>query len=61
MGFSQCEKELLKEIEYARNQMHLLSNSKQRTSREVVEISTYLDTLLNKYQQINVQQYKKAQ
>ncbi|WP_096186314.1 aspartyl-phosphate phosphatase Spo0E family protein [Evansella halocellulosilytica] len=55
------EKDLLKEIEYARNKMHHLSTEKERTSKEVVEMSTYLDTLLIQYQYINAKQFNKAQ
>ncbi|SDZ37602.1 stage 0 sporulation regulatory protein [Evansella caseinilytica] len=46
------QQELLKEIESARNKMHELSYKMNRTSKEVVEISTYLDQLLNRYQSL---------
>ncbi|WP_096438256.1 aspartyl-phosphate phosphatase Spo0E family protein [Alteribacter populi] len=44
------QKELLEEIEWARRRMHYLSSHHNRTSLEVVAISTYLDELLNQYQ-----------
>ncbi|MBU9710731.1 aspartyl-phosphate phosphatase Spo0E family protein [Evansella tamaricis] len=44
------QQELLDEIESAREKMHQMSISNQRISKEVVQISTYLDKLLNKYQ-----------
>ncbi|RNA66246.1 aspartyl-phosphate phosphatase Spo0E family protein [Alteribacter keqinensis] len=44
------QKDLLEEIEWAREKMYTLSSQLNRTSHEVVEISSYLDQLLNKYQ-----------
>ncbi|MBU9720177.1 MULTISPECIES: aspartyl-phosphate phosphatase Spo0E family protein [Bacillaceae] len=52
------QKELLEEIEVARSKMHRLSSKKPRTSNEVVQVSTYLDKLLNKYQLTNYQNCK---
>ncbi|WP_156906501.1 aspartyl-phosphate phosphatase Spo0E family protein [Alteribacter aurantiacus] len=44
------QKDLLEEIEWAREKMYTLSSQLNRTSHEVVAISSYLDKLLNKYQ-----------
>ncbi|MCA0989535.1 aspartyl-phosphate phosphatase Spo0E family protein [Guptibacillus algicola] len=44
------EKEiLLKEIEASRKKMNLLARKQPLSSSEIVEISTYLDNLLNQY------------
>ncbi len=44
------EKEvLLKEIEASRKKMNLLAKKQPLSSSELVEISTYLDNLLNQY------------
>ncbi|MCA0993515.1 Spo0E family sporulation regulatory protein-aspartic acid phosphatase [Bacillus hwajinpoensis] len=42
---------LLKEIEASRNKMNLLARNKPLSSNEIIEISTYLDYLLNEYDQ----------
>ncbi|MDQ0256047.1 putative translin family RNA/ssDNA-binding protein [Evansella vedderi] len=44
------KQELLREIESARDKMNKLSYKMNRTSEEVVQVSTYLDKLLNQYQ-----------
>ncbi|MCD8509211.1 MAG: aspartyl-phosphate phosphatase Spo0E family protein [Bacillus sp. (in: Bacteria)] len=44
------KKQLLQEIESARDRMNKLSAKMHRTSDEVVKVSTYLDQLLNQYQ-----------
>ncbi|MFA9556528.1 aspartyl-phosphate phosphatase Spo0E family protein [Evansella sp. AB-rgal1] len=49
MNNTVSQKRLLVEIETARDEMHKLSNKMSRTSNEVVEVSTHLDKLLNKY------------
>ncbi|MDG5788071.1 aspartyl-phosphate phosphatase Spo0E family protein [Evansella sp. AB-P1] len=49
------KKELLNEIEFARDKMHQLSCKMDRTSDEVVEVSTHLDQLLNEYQHMYYQ------
>lgn len=44
------EKEiLLEEIEASRKKMNLLARKQPLSSSEIVEISTYLDNLLNQY------------
>ncbi|MCR6108985.1 aspartyl-phosphate phosphatase Spo0E family protein [Bacillus sp. A301a_S52] len=45
---------LLTEIEKTRSKMHYLTTDKQRTSEEVVEVSTHLDKLLNQYQSMQL-------
>ncbi len=42
---------LLQEIEASRNKMNLLARNKPLSSSEIIEISTYLDYLLNEYDQ----------
>ncbi|MCA0170898.1 aspartyl-phosphate phosphatase Spo0E family protein [Bacillus sp. RAR_GA_16] len=42
---------LLKEIEASRNKMNLLARNQPLSSSEIIEISTYLDYLLNEYDQ----------
>lgn len=42
---------LLAEIESSRQKMNLLARSQPLSSSEIVEISTYLDLLLNEYDQ----------
>ncbi|WP_280771506.1 aspartyl-phosphate phosphatase Spo0E family protein [Salipaludibacillus daqingensis] len=49
--------ELLREIESVRNKMNELSSHKNRTSKEVIELSMYLDKLLNEYEML----YKEKQ
>ncbi|QKS69823.1 aspartyl-phosphate phosphatase Spo0E family protein [Paenalkalicoccus suaedae] len=47
---SLSQEELLSEIEKVRSQMNHLSRELQRTSAEMLELSTKLDKLLNAYQ-----------
>lgn len=42
---------LLAEIESSRQKMNLLARNQPLSSSEIVEISTYLDFLLNEYDQ----------
>lgn len=44
------QKQLLQEIESARDRMNKLSTKMHRTSDEVIKVSIYLDQLLNQYQ-----------
>ncbi|WP_347552703.1 aspartyl-phosphate phosphatase Spo0E family protein [Pseudalkalibacillus hwajinpoensis] len=42
---------LLEEIEASRKKMNLLARNQPLSSNEIIEISTYLDYLLNEYDQ----------
>lgn len=42
---------LLEEIESSRQKMNLLARNQPLSSSEIVELSTYLDFLLNEYDQ----------
>ena len=42
---------LLQEIEASRQKMNLLARNQPLSSSEIIEISTYLDFLLNEYDQ----------
>ncbi|ADU28456.1 aspartyl-phosphate phosphatase Spo0E family protein [Evansella cellulosilytica] len=58
MNSTVSKKELLNQIETARDKMNKLSEKMNRTSHEVVEISTHLDDLLIKYQYLSIREKK---